>query len=126
MLTDHEFLLWFRSVHGGLCGTRTEPYPGTHPRRARECALAGIVWRPAQSERCRDVGYGSPALSGPDKLGAEYLYAPRPCPPHVLLLLSYTCSEGGLEVIENEAAPATLPLVTASLILGQVCAASHS
>jgi hypothetical protein len=32
------------------------------------------------------------------------------------------CSEGGLEVIENEAVPATLPLVTASLIPGHVLA----
>jgi hypothetical protein len=65
-----------------------------------------------------DLCHGGPALSGPEQLGAEYLCAPRYCPSHVLSLLSDTDSEGGLEVIENEAVSATLPLVTASLIPG--------
>ena len=76
-------------------------------------------WRPSQSNRSRDVCHGGAALSGPDELGAEYLYAPRHCSSDILSLLSRPPCEGDLEVIENEAAPARLPLVTASLLLGQ-------
>lgn len=77
-----------------------------------------IRWRPSQSNRSRDVCHGGAALSGPDELGAESLYAPRHCSSDILSLLNRPPCEGDLEVIENEAAPARLPLVTASLSLG--------
>src|SRR5712691_4785501 len=108
------------SDHGGLCRTRTEPHAGTDACRPDECAPAGTSWGPAQSDRSRHAGDGVTALSRPDQLGAEHLYPPRYCSSDVLSLLSYLCSEEGLEVIENEAIPATLPLVTASLIPGQI------
>ena len=73
-----------------------------------------------QSDRSRHAGGGVQALCAP----------PRPArcrasvPASVLLVgrsiaNSYMCSEWGLGVIEKEAVPATLPLVTASLIPGQ-------